>query len=157
MSQASSQATAPPDQDIRVAAPMARVEAPAHIIRDDQEALAVAHRLAERFQQESAERDRERRLPRKELDEFSQSGLMGYHYSESIRRGGSVLLDRRRSHGRHIGRRFVFRPDSPEPLLYDRSHPTGWDRGAKGVPFQTGIGGRSLWECLCRARHKNRL
>ena len=77
MSQASSQATAPPDQDIRVVAPMARVEAPAHIIRDEQEALAVAHRLAERFQQESAERDRERRLPCKELDEFSQSGLWG--------------------------------------------------------------------------------
>ena len=31
----------------------------------------------ERFRQESAERDRERRLPRKELDEFSQSGLWG--------------------------------------------------------------------------------
>ena len=77
MSQAPSQATVPPDHDIRVAAPMARVEAPAHIIRDDQEALAVAQRLAERFQQESAERDRERRLPRKELDEFSQSGLWG--------------------------------------------------------------------------------
>ena len=77
MSQASSQATAPAEQDIRVAAPMARVEAPAHLIRDAQEALAVAQRLAERFRQEAAERDRERRLPRKELDEFSQSGLWG--------------------------------------------------------------------------------
>ena len=77
MSQTSSQATDPAEQDIRVAAPMARVEAPAHLIRDAQEALAVAQRLAERFRQESAERDRERRLPRKELDEFSQSGLWG--------------------------------------------------------------------------------
>ena len=77
MSQVSSQATAPAEQDIRVAAPMARVEAPAHIIRDAQEALAVAQRLAERFRQEADERDRERRLPRQELDEFSQSGLWG--------------------------------------------------------------------------------
>ena len=77
MGQAAPQFTATQDQDIQVATPMARVEAPAHVIRDDQEAIAVAQRLAGRFQKESAERDRERRLPRKELDEFSQSGLWG--------------------------------------------------------------------------------
>jgi SfnB family sulfur acquisition oxidoreductase len=49
----------------------------AYLIRDDREALDVAHRLAERFAQESAGRDRERRLPFAELEEFSQSGLWG--------------------------------------------------------------------------------
>ena len=77
MSQAVSQSEQSTAQHIRVAAPMPRVDTPAHIIRDDKEAIQVAHRLAEIFQKESAERDRERRLPRKELDEFSQSGLWG--------------------------------------------------------------------------------
>lgn len=49
----------------------------AHLIRDDQEAIDVAHHLAERFAQESAARDRERRLPFAELEEFSHSGLWG--------------------------------------------------------------------------------
>jgi SfnB family sulfur acquisition oxidoreductase len=49
----------------------------AHLIRNDQEALDVAHRLAERFAQEAAVRDRERRLPFAELEEFSHSGLWG--------------------------------------------------------------------------------
>ena len=49
----------------------------AHLIRDGREAIAVAHRLAERFAQESAARDRERRLPFAELEEFSHSGLWG--------------------------------------------------------------------------------
>lgn len=50
---------------------------PADVIGDDAEAIAVAERLAERFVQDSAVRDRERRLPHAELDEFSQSGLWG--------------------------------------------------------------------------------
>ncbi len=77
MSQAISQSEQSTDQHIRVPAPMPRVDTPAHIIRNDAEAIEVAHRLAASFQKESAERDRERRLPRKELDEFSQSGLWG--------------------------------------------------------------------------------
>ncbi|NBB10669.1 SfnB family sulfur acquisition oxidoreductase [Pseudomonas sp. SLFW] len=47
------------------------------IIKDDAQALAVAHSLAERFKQESAVRDRERRLPHAELEQFSRSGLWG--------------------------------------------------------------------------------
>jgi SfnB family sulfur acquisition oxidoreductase len=54
-----------------------RPEIAAHVIRDDDEAIRIAHRLAENFAQEASLRDRERRLPRKELDEFSQSGLWG--------------------------------------------------------------------------------
>ncbi len=54
-----------------------RPTTPAHIIQDDQEAIDIAHRLAESFAQEAALRDRERRLPLAELDAFSQSGLWG--------------------------------------------------------------------------------
>jgi len=50
---------------------------PAHIIRSDAEAIEVATRLAERFAVGASERDRERRLPVAELDEFSASGLWG--------------------------------------------------------------------------------
>ncbi len=77
MSQAASPTAQSTNGQAVVAAPMPRIAAPAHIIRSDEEALEVAQRLAAIFQQESAERDRERRLPRKELDEFSQSGLWG--------------------------------------------------------------------------------
>jgi SfnB family sulfur acquisition oxidoreductase len=55
--------------------PVARPPVPAHIIRDDAEALAVAGRLAESFEKESAARDRDRIWPLAELDAFSQSGL----------------------------------------------------------------------------------
>jgi SfnB family sulfur acquisition oxidoreductase len=54
-----------------------RPEVAAHVIRDDDEAIRVAHRLADNFAQEASIRDRERRLPLKELDEFSQSSLWG--------------------------------------------------------------------------------
>jgi alkylation response protein AidB-like acyl-CoA dehydrogenase len=44
-------------------------------IRSDDEALDVARQLAAEFAKDAAERDRERRLPAKELDRFSGSGL----------------------------------------------------------------------------------
>lgn len=50
---------------------------PAHIIRSDAEAIEVATRLAERFAVDASVRDRDRRLPVDELDEFSASGLWG--------------------------------------------------------------------------------
>ena len=50
---------------------------PAHVIRDDAEAIAVARRLAIEFCKESALRDREGLLPLTELDTYSQSGLWG--------------------------------------------------------------------------------
>ncbi|PNG30224.1 MULTISPECIES: SfnB family sulfur acquisition oxidoreductase [Pseudomonas] len=49
----------------------------AHLIRSDAEAISVAQALAQRFAVEAAVRDRERRLPVAELDEFSASGLWG--------------------------------------------------------------------------------
>lgn len=46
-----------------------------HRIGSDEEAIAVASRLAESFAREASERDRERRLPWTEIEEFSRSGL----------------------------------------------------------------------------------
>ncbi|MCH7313983.1 SfnB family sulfur acquisition oxidoreductase [Acinetobacter sp. ANC 3882] len=50
---------------------------PAHVIASDQEALAVAHRLAATFAQEAAKRDHERKLPLQEIQQYSASGLWG--------------------------------------------------------------------------------
>jgi SfnB family sulfur acquisition oxidoreductase len=50
---------------------------PARIIRNDQEAIEVAHELAPLFAEQAAERDRDRRLPFAEVDAYSQSGLWG--------------------------------------------------------------------------------
>jgi len=55
--------------------PVVRPSAPAHIIRDDAEAIAIAHALAAEFGKDSSRRDRERIWPVTELDAFSQSGL----------------------------------------------------------------------------------
>ncbi|GJE10428.1 MULTISPECIES: SfnB family sulfur acquisition oxidoreductase [Methylobacterium] len=52
-----------------------RSPVPAHVIRDDAEALAVAHRLATAFRAGASERDRASVRPLAELDAFSQSGL----------------------------------------------------------------------------------
>jgi SfnB family sulfur acquisition oxidoreductase len=49
----------------------------AHRIASDAEAIAVAGELAAEFAVEAADRDRERRLPVKEIDRFSSSGLWG--------------------------------------------------------------------------------
>lgn len=59
----------------QVEAPVPLPTKPAHIIRDDAEALVIAQRLAKEFAREAAQRDREGILPLKELDAFSQSGL----------------------------------------------------------------------------------
>ncbi|MDB5981354.1 MAG: acyl-CoA dehydrogenase [Pseudomonas sp.] len=50
---------------------------PAAVIYSDAQALQVARELAEHFSNDSADRDRERRLPHAELDLFSRSGLWG--------------------------------------------------------------------------------
>ncbi|OHV78430.1 SfnB family sulfur acquisition oxidoreductase [Mesorhizobium sp. ORS 3428] len=55
--------------------PVPRPATAAQIIKDDAEAIAVAHRLAAEFVKDSSKRDRERIWPVAELDRFSQSGL----------------------------------------------------------------------------------
>jgi SfnB family sulfur acquisition oxidoreductase len=53
----------------------AKVKEPAHVIKSDQEAIDVATRLAKSFAEGASERDRTRRWPIEQLDQFSQSGL----------------------------------------------------------------------------------
>ncbi|WP_112608387.1 SfnB family sulfur acquisition oxidoreductase (plasmid) [Rhizobium sp. WW22] len=48
-----------------------------HLIRSDAEALEIAHGLAARFAAGAAERDRVRRLPWDEVEEYTASGLGG--------------------------------------------------------------------------------
>ncbi len=45
---------------------------PAHVIRDDAEAIRVAHALAARFRDGASERDRTGARPLAELDAFSR-------------------------------------------------------------------------------------
>lgn len=47
----------------------------ARVIRDDAEAIAIARTLADEFRRGAAARDRERILPRDEIERFSASGL----------------------------------------------------------------------------------
>ncbi|GGM46274.1 SfnB family sulfur acquisition oxidoreductase [Longimycelium tulufanense] len=49
----------------------------AHVISNDDEALAIVDELAARFTEGAVERDARRRLPSAELDELSASGLLG--------------------------------------------------------------------------------
>ncbi|MEO9648699.1 MAG: SfnB family sulfur acquisition oxidoreductase [Hyphomicrobiales bacterium] len=56
---------------------MKQVQKVAHLIRDDNEALDVAARLAELFAQEASARDRDRVLPVAEIQAYSASGLLG--------------------------------------------------------------------------------
>ncbi|TBU98625.1 SfnB family sulfur acquisition oxidoreductase [Stutzerimonas kirkiae] len=58
-------------------APRPRPGTPAHLLESDEEAVAIAQRLAEAFSREAAERDREGYLPTDEIDQYSQSGLWG--------------------------------------------------------------------------------
>ncbi|MGL4962869.1 MAG: SfnB family sulfur acquisition oxidoreductase [Inquilinus sp.] len=62
---------------------------PAHVLRDDAEAIAVAGRLAADFARGAAERDRTRRWPVAELDAFSQSGLWSINVPKAF--GGPEL------------------------------------------------------------------
>jgi SfnB family sulfur acquisition oxidoreductase len=52
-----------------------RPKTPAHIIRDDAEAIEVAQTLAHSFAQGAAQRDRQRVVPVQEIEAFSHSGL----------------------------------------------------------------------------------
>ena len=66
-----------------------RPSAPAHVIKEDAEALAIAEALAQDFAREASERDLERRWPVAELDRFSQSGLWSINVPKAF--GGPEL------------------------------------------------------------------
>ncbi|MDQ0323150.1 SfnB family sulfur acquisition oxidoreductase [Pararhizobium capsulatum DSM 1112] len=57
--------------------PRPRPQTPAHVITSDDEAIAIAQRLAGEFAVGAALRDREGLLPLAEVDAYSQSGLWG--------------------------------------------------------------------------------
>src|SRR5690606_30744857 len=69
---------------------------PVALIRSDAEALEVAEKLATIFVHDAAERDRERRLPHAELEQFSRSGLWGISVPQEFGGAGvtSVTLAR---------------------------------------------------------------
>ncbi|MGE8297050.1 MAG: SfnB family sulfur acquisition oxidoreductase [Pseudomonas sp.] len=69
---------------------------PVALIRSDAEALEVAEKLATSFVRDAAERDRERRLPHAELEQFSRSGLWGISVPQEFGGAGvtSVTLAR---------------------------------------------------------------
>jgi SfnB family sulfur acquisition oxidoreductase len=54
---------------------VARPSKPAHVIKEDSEAIEIAQRLAKQFAEGASERDLQRKWPVEELDAFSQSGL----------------------------------------------------------------------------------
>ena len=62
---------------------------PAHVIKDDAEAIEIARGLAAEFAKGAAERDRERVWPIAELDAFSQSGLWSINVPKAY--GGPEL------------------------------------------------------------------
>jgi SfnB family sulfur acquisition oxidoreductase len=82
--------TAPDIKSSLAGAPaLPRPDTAAHIIRDDAEAIAVAHALAADFVQGAALRDRDRIAPVRELDVFSQSGLWSINVPRAF--GGPEL------------------------------------------------------------------
>ena len=79
-----------PKVDTTIGVPaIGRPAAPAHVIKDEAEAIAVAERLAAEFEKGSANRDRERIWPVAELDAFSQSGLWSINVPKAF--GGPEL------------------------------------------------------------------
>lgn len=66
-----------------------RPKEPAHVIKSDAEAIAVAEDLARRFAEGASERDRQRIWPVAELDAYSQSGLWSLNVPKAF--GGPGL------------------------------------------------------------------
>lgn len=77
------------DEALRLPAPARRPAGPAHIIRDGAEALDTARRLANGIAGGALERDRDRILPWKEVEQLSQSGLWGITIPETYGGAGA--------------------------------------------------------------------
>jgi SfnB family sulfur acquisition oxidoreductase len=76
-------------KNLKPVPPIARPSKPAHVIRNDAEAIEVAQSLAAGFAERSALRDRDREWPVQELDAFSQSGLWSLNVPKAF--GGPDL------------------------------------------------------------------
>jgi len=55
-----------------------------HRLRSDQEAIKTAHQIAKELEAEASARDRERRLPRAEIELLTRSGLWGNAIPEAF-------------------------------------------------------------------------
>lgn len=70
-------------------AAQSRPSSQAHVIKSDAEALAIARELAAKFVQGASDRDRDRILPRDEIELYSQSGLWGINIPKAY--GGAAV------------------------------------------------------------------
>ncbi|MBB4200816.1 SfnB family sulfur acquisition oxidoreductase [Rhodoblastus sphagnicola] len=70
-----------PDENF---APLPRPTEPAHVIRSDAEAIAIAESLAAAIRDGASRRDRERILPVEQLDALSQSGLFAINVPKAF-------------------------------------------------------------------------
>lgn len=83
-------AVKPPETEaVHGVPPVPRLSEPAHVIKDDAEAIAVAHKLAAQFAEGASQRDRDRVWPVAELDAYSQSGLWSLNVPKAY--GGPEL------------------------------------------------------------------
>jgi hypothetical protein len=115
---------------------------PAHIIRDDAEAVAVAKRLAASFEKAATIGDRDRIWPVAELDAFSQSGLWSINVPRAF--GGPEGSYAQQGGRDHLGGRFLNRADRAEPSRRCRRDPDCFRRG----PAEAAIRRSSTWRTL---------
>ncbi len=78
-----------PSEAARAVPGVPRPTQPAHVIRDDAEAIAIASKLATEFALGASDRDRNRTWPVEQLDAFSQSGLWSINVPKQF--GGPEL------------------------------------------------------------------
>ncbi|MGI2906030.1 acyl-CoA dehydrogenase family protein [Tolypothrix sp. VBCCA 56010] len=67
-------------------------EEKADVIRDDTQAIAIAHQLAAEFVKGDSERDRQGKIPALEVNKYSQSGLWGITVPKEY--GGAFVSNR---------------------------------------------------------------
>ena len=89
VAQATTQNAAPAANESGPVPGLARLSTPAHVIRSDDEAIAVAHDIAQRIAAGASLRDRERQWPVEEIDLYSQSGLWGINVPKAF--GGAEV------------------------------------------------------------------
>ncbi len=126
------------------------VAEPAHVIRNDAEAIAIAQRLAQNFAKEAAVRDRERRLPAAELDEFSQSGLWAITIPKAMAARGVSTVTLAEVISTIARRRSIDRPDPAKPSRDSRFDAVGRNRGTETSFFWRSVKGRPFRQCLFR-------
>ena len=115
----------------------------AHVVADAEEAIAIAKRFAASIAGTASERDREQRLPIKEIAEFTQSGLWSLNVPKEY--GGpdlsyatiaEVVVDRGRGGS-------LARPAAAEPHRFHRHHSRHGIARAEGADLPRDPGGHA--------------